>query len=105
MDVELQILKHLKRSPRPTVAIIDQYCESYNDLSTPKAQAENLIPHFNLHQQWSNQPGWKTTLNNLRLIIQPAILFWINFLSISLMAKFCFSYFLISESDRRRIYR
>jgi SRSO17 transposase len=32
MDVELQILKHLKRSPRGTVSIIDQYCDSYNDL-------------------------------------------------------------------------
>ena len=32
MDVELQILKHLKRSPAPTVSIIDQYCDSYNDL-------------------------------------------------------------------------
>jgi SRSO17 transposase len=32
MDVELQILKHLKRSPTPTVAIIDQYCDSYSDL-------------------------------------------------------------------------
>ena len=32
MDVELQILKHLKRSPTPTVAIIDQYCDSYRDL-------------------------------------------------------------------------
>ena len=45
-------------------------------LSTPKAQTENLIPHFNLHQQWSNKGGWKTTLNNLRLIIQPTIVFW-----------------------------
>ena len=32
MDVELQILKHLKRSPAPTVTIIDRYCDSYNDL-------------------------------------------------------------------------
>lgn len=32
MDVELQILKHLKRSPIPTVSIIDRYCDSYNDL-------------------------------------------------------------------------
>ena len=32
MDVELQILKHLKRSPTPTVSIIDQYCEAYNDI-------------------------------------------------------------------------
>ena len=32
MDVELQILKHLKRSPTPTVSIIDRYCDSYNEL-------------------------------------------------------------------------
>lgn len=32
MDVELQILKHLKRSPTSTVAIIDRYCSAYNDL-------------------------------------------------------------------------
>ena len=32
MDVELQILKHLKRSPAPTISIIDQYCEAYNDI-------------------------------------------------------------------------
>ena len=32
MDVELQIQKHLKRSPAPTVSIIDRYCEPYNDL-------------------------------------------------------------------------
>ncbi|VEP18643.1 transposase (fragment) [Hyella patelloides LEGE 07179] len=32
MDVELQILKHLKRSPTPTVSVIDRYCDSYNDL-------------------------------------------------------------------------
>jgi hypothetical protein len=42
MDVELQILKHLKRAakqipagpPAPTVSIIDQYCCAYNDLFT-----------------------------------------------------------------------
>ena len=32
MDVELQILKHLKRDARPTVSIIDRYCSAYNDL-------------------------------------------------------------------------
>jgi SRSO17 transposase len=32
MDVELQILKHLKRDARPTVSVIDQYCCAYNDL-------------------------------------------------------------------------
>ncbi len=32
MDVELQILKHLKRDARPTVSVIDKYCSAYNDL-------------------------------------------------------------------------
>jgi len=32
MDVELQILKHLKRDAQPTVSVIDQYCCAYNDL-------------------------------------------------------------------------
>jgi SRSO17 transposase len=32
MDVELQILKHLKRDARPTISVIDQYCWGYNDL-------------------------------------------------------------------------
>ena len=32
MDVELQILKHLKRDAQPTVSIIDRYCEAYYDL-------------------------------------------------------------------------
>ena len=32
MDVELQILKHVKRDAQPTVTIIDQYCSAYNDL-------------------------------------------------------------------------
>ena len=32
MDVELQILRHLKRDAQPTVAIIDQYCEAYKDI-------------------------------------------------------------------------
>ena len=32
MDVELQILKHLKRDAQPTVSLIDQYCEAYKDL-------------------------------------------------------------------------
>ena len=32
MDVELQILKHLKRDARQTVSVIDRYCSAYNDL-------------------------------------------------------------------------
>jgi SRSO17 transposase len=45
-------------------------------LSNLKLRAEDSISNFTLHQQWSNKGVWKTTLNNLRLIIQPTILFW-----------------------------
>ncbi|WP_144868783.1 IS701 family transposase [Hyella patelloides] len=54
------------------------FCElnQSQTLSTSKIQDQKFIPNFNLHQQWSNQEGWKTTLNNLRLVIQPTIIFW-----------------------------
>lgn len=45
-------------------------------LSNLEPRVEDSISDFTLHQQWSNKGGWKTTLNNLRLIIQPTILFW-----------------------------
>lgn len=31
---------------------------------------------FSAHQQWNHDSGWKNTLNNLRLIVQPLFLFW-----------------------------
>ena len=45
-------------------------------LSNSQLQTKDSTFDFTLHQQWSNRVGWKTTLNNLRLIIQPSILFW-----------------------------
>jgi SRSO17 transposase len=45
-------------------------------LSSSKGASKESITDFTLHSQWSNKGGWKTTLNNLRLIIQPTILFW-----------------------------
>lgn len=33
--------------------------------------------HFSAHQQWNHQNGWKNTLNNLRLVVQPLFLFWL----------------------------
>ncbi len=32
---------------------------------------------FSAHQQWNHHSGWKNTLNNLRLIVQPLFLFWL----------------------------
>jgi len=33
----------------------------------------NIVPN----QQWNHQSGWKNALNNLRLIVQPLLLFWL----------------------------
>ncbi|MBE9211101.1 IS701 family transposase, partial [Nostoc sp. LEGE 06077] len=32
---------------------------------------------FSNHEQWNHDCGWKNTLNNLRLIVQPLLLFWL----------------------------
>ena len=37
---------------------------------------ENSEGDFYNHPQWNPQSGWKNTLNNLRLVIQPFLLFW-----------------------------
>lgn len=38
---------------------------------------ENSDFYFSNHKQWNQECGWKNTLNNLRLIIQPLLLFWL----------------------------
>ncbi|MBE9054419.1 IS701 family transposase [Nostocales cyanobacterium LEGE 11386] len=38
---------------------------------------ENNSGNFSNHTQWNHQGGWKNTLNNLRLIVQPLLLFWL----------------------------
>ena len=37
----------------------------------------NSSVDFSAHQQWNPESGWKNTLNNLRLIAQPLLLFWL----------------------------
>jgi len=37
---------------------------------------ENNCGDFSNHQDWNHGNGWKNTLNNLRLIVQPLLLFW-----------------------------
>ena len=52
MDVELQILKHLKRDAQPTVAIIARYCSAYNlylvliQLTSVMLVFSHLPPHL-----------------------------------------------------------
>jgi SRSO17 transposase len=43
-------------------------------LSVCNTPSQEIVKNFSCHQQWSNQGGWKISLNNLRLIIQPLLL-------------------------------
>jgi SRSO17 transposase len=38
---------------------------------------KNSAVDFSNHQLWNPENGWKNTLNNLRLILQPLFLFWL----------------------------
>jgi hypothetical protein len=35
----------------------------------------SLTTEFSIHQWWNQGSGWKNTLNNLRLILQPFVMF------------------------------
>jgi len=41
-----------------------------------EVQRSNFVD-FSNHQQWNHESGWKNILNNLRLIVQPLLLFWL----------------------------
>ena len=62
--------------------MISSHSQAFSNLnqsstsSNSNIVSKDSVSNFYLHQQWSNKEGWKTTLNNLRLIIQPSILFW-----------------------------
>ena len=38
---------------------------------------ENSDVYFSNHKQWNHECGWKNTLNNFRLLLQPLLLFWL----------------------------
>jgi len=46
--------------------------------ATQVKKTENFVD-VSLHKQWADGCGWKHTLNNLRLILQPILLFWLIF--------------------------
>jgi hypothetical protein len=53
--------------------MVSLFAEPFND-SCPLAHQ-----HFVRHPWWNNQSGWKSLLNNLRLIIQPLVCFnWLK---------------------------
>ena len=41
-----------------------------------EVQKSNFV-NFSNHQQWNHESGLKNVLNNLRLIVQPLLLFWL----------------------------
>ncbi|NJP17952.1 MAG: IS701 family transposase, partial [Hydrococcus sp. CRU_1_1] len=51
----------------------------FEDLNQSLLPSDERPTDFFSHQQWNLTRGWKSTLNNLRLIIQPTILLWLIF--------------------------
>ena len=51
---------------------------SLNQAQSAPNSDENF-PDFPCHQQWNHQGGWKHTLNNLRLLMQPIMSLWLIF--------------------------
>ncbi len=46
----------------------------------PQIQAEHQESNsvdFSNHQQWNHESGWKNVLNNVRLVVQPLLSFWL----------------------------
>ncbi len=44
--------------------------------SENNSEPKNPLRYFSVHPHWNHKNGWKNTLNNLRLLIQPIILLW-----------------------------
>jgi hypothetical protein len=47
-----------------------------SDQIQTKSQKSNFVD-FSNHQQWNHKSGWKYVLNNLRLVVQPLLSFWL----------------------------
>ena len=43
---------------------------------SPQVPTEDNSINCSNHQQWNHDSGWKNILNNLRLVVQPLLLFW-----------------------------
>ena len=54
---------------------------AFLDLNQPREipvnPKENSSVNFSSHKEWNLKHGWKNNLNNLRLILQPLLLFWL----------------------------
>ena len=52
---------------------------SLNQVQTSQEEPKNNPVDLSIHQQWDCGSGWKNTLNNLRLILQPTLVMWLIF--------------------------
>ncbi len=59
------------------VSLNSQPFLSLNQQHTSKVKNKKKSVDFSIHQQWNCDNGWKNTLNNLRLILQPTLLLWL----------------------------
>lgn len=50
-----------------------------NQQQISKIEKKKNSIDFSIHQQWDCGRGWKNTLNNLRLILQPTLVLWLIF--------------------------
>ncbi len=61
------------------VSLNSQPFLSLNQQQTSKIEKKKNSVDFSIHQQWDCGNGWKNTLNNLRLILQPTLVMWLIF--------------------------
>ena len=54
----------------PALLALNESCQVKTDL-----RLINSHIYFSSHQQWNHECGWKNVLKNLRLIVQPLLLF------------------------------
>lgn len=52
-----------------------------------EVQKSNWVD-FSNHQQWNHDSGWKNIINNLRLIVQPLLLFWLIYPWVDIFPNF-----------------
>ena len=55
----------------PALLALNQSCEVKTERQI------NSHIDFSNHQQWNHESGWKNVLNNLGIIVQPLLLFWL----------------------------
>ena len=61
------------------ISLNPQALRSLNSSNLPNFKDSQTNIDLTSHPQWNHQIGWKNVLNNLRLLLQPSLLFWLIF--------------------------